>query len=436
MPLTTALLNTAPPAAEHYAIAFSGGLDSTVLLHLAHAAGLSPLSVVHVHHGLQTQADDWAQHALQQCQKLGLSLQILRVTVPADHPKGPEAAAREARYAAMAAALPAGGLLLTAHHAGDQAETVLLRLLRGTGIEGLAAMRPLTRLTAADASLQLWRPLLSVSREALLQYAQQHALVWIEDPHNQDPRYARSSLRQSVLPRLRALWPDADRELARAADHAAEAAELLQGLAMDMLQARQLPSGAISITALKNLSAAQRHLLLRHWLQRLGLPPAFAQTLRQLDTDVLAARGDGMPLLRWPGGEFRRYRDELFALAPLPALPADFECEWDGSTVLELPAKAGQLKAAARFEIPLRIRFARGGERIRLAGRAHSHALKALCQQTGVPPWLRTRLPLAWQGAQLVSIAGHWQADAAPSLHWQAPTWPGLPLSWQQNPIS
>ncbi len=425
-------LRAAPPA-DRYCLAFSGGLDSTVLLHLALQAGLPALSAVHIHHGLQAAADDWARHCEAQCRAWSLPLQVLRVRVADRHPKGPEAAARAARYAALNSHLPPGALLMTAHHADDQAETVLLRLLRGSGIEGLAAMPELSPPAVGNDKPRLWRPLLPVSRGELLAYARQHGLHWLEDPHNRDPRYARSWLRAEVMPLLRARWPDADAQLGRAARHAADASLLLAGLAGKLLPAVARDDGGLSVPGLLALSGAERRLLLRHWLAMRKLPAPFASTLQQIDTDVLHARRDATPLLCWPGAECRRYRDTLYCSAALPALADGFAAAWDGSEPLQLPAGYGLLHAPQGLPGAATVRFALGGERLRPAGHAHSRSLRQLAQQAGMPPWLRPRLPLLLVNGELVSVAGHWHSTDAPALHWQAPDLPGLPLSWRRH---
>ena len=425
MPLIPQLLQ-APPSATAYCVAYSGGMDSTVLLHLAHAARLPNLSAIHIHHGLQASADDWAAQCQARCAVLGVPLQVLRVQVDAQHPQGPEAAAREARYTALRAQLPAGAVLLTAHHAGDQAETILLRLLRGTGVEGLAAMG----MTSAFGAHTLWRPLLRTSREALLDYAQQHGLHWSEDPHNRDPRYARSWLRAQVMPALRSRWPDADAQLARAADHAADATLLLTNLANTLLLKLQGAEGGLSVAGLIALAPAERRLVLRHWLQQQGLPPPFAQTLQQLDADVLPAATTAMPLLRWPGAEFRRYRGQLFAGRTLQAVPDDLCLDWDGVAPLALPAGLGELSTDTPQ--PMQVRFAMPGLRIRLKGAPHSRSLKQLSQENAVPPWWRSRLPIIFVDRTVVSIAGHWNTQGAPALSWRTRESWGLPASWQQ----
>lgn len=420
----------AVPAASAYCVAYSGGMDSTVLLHLARAAQLPRLSALHVHHGLQDSADDWARQCAAQCEAWQVPLKVLRVNVDRQHPQGPEAAAREVRYAALQTEVSEGAVLLTAHHAGDQAETVLLRLLRGTGVEGLAAM-PITTVMGATG-LTLWRPLLRVSRAALRQYAEQHALRWIEDPHNSDPQYARSWLRSHVMPRLHARWPDADAQLARAAEHAADATALLTGLAETLLPPLQRDDG-LSVSGLLALTPAERRLVLRHWLAARRLPVPFASALQQLEHDVLRAHAEAMPLLCWPGVECRRYRDVFYASAPLPLLPADFIAEWDGSQPLQLPAGYGALQAPQGFLEAVQVRFAQGGERIRPKNDAHTRSLRYLSQQAGVPPWIRPRLPLVFLAGQLVSVAGHWNSAAAMQLCWQAPDFVGLPLSLRHS---
>ena len=425
MPLSPQLLQ-APPAASAYCVAFSGGMDSTVLLHLAQAARLPNLSAIHIHHGLQDDADRWAAQCQAQCEALGVPLQVLRVQVDARHPQGPEAAAREARYAALRAQLPAGAALLTAHHAGDQSETVLLRLLRGTGVEGLAAMS----VQSALGEHLHWRSLLRTARKALLDHAQSHGLRWIEDPHNRDPRYARSWLRAEVLPTLKQRWPDADAQLARAAEHAADATLLLTALAEQLLLKLEGENGGLSVPGLLQLTAAERRLVLRHWLQQRGLPPPFAHTLQQLDIDVLSAGVTAMPLLRWPGAEFRRYRHTLFAGPTLAALPDDLCLDWDGRAPLVLPAGLGELSADTPQA--LQVRFGVPGLRIRRAGHAQHSSFKHLCQEAGVPTWWRSRLPIIFVNHTVASIAGHWNTAEAPALRWRTQESWGLPASWQQ----
>lgn len=411
-----------PPPAAGYCVAYSGGLDSTVLLHLARVARLPNLFALHVHHGLQAVADDWARHCELRCAEWGVPFKVLRVAVDADHPQGPEAAAREARYAALSAALPEGALLLTAHHARDQAETVLLRLLRGTGVAGLAAMPPMGH---TPQGRMLWRPLLATPREALIDYAQREGLRWLDDPHNADPRYSRSWLRAEVMPLLRERWPAVDAQLARTARLAAETASLLDTLADERLSPLRLASGALSVPGLLALPAAERALVLRRWLHQLALPMPYADTLERLESEVLRAAPDAEPLLCWPGAECRRYRDALFAGPPLPELPEDLTLDWDGREQLQLPQGLGTLSATE--PCAMQVRFGVGGLHLKPAGQTHHKSLKQLCQAAGIPPWWRRRLPTVFVERTVVSVAARWNTAEAPTLRWQCPpTW-GLP---------
>lgn len=406
-------------------VAFSGGLDSTVLLHALHAQGVPNLRAVHVHHGLQAAADDWVRHARRFCRELGVPLTVRRVTVRAQRGEGPEAAAREARHAALAALLRPGDLLLTAHHRDDQAETVLLRALRGAGIAGLAAMAPVRPCGRG----QLARPLLNHARAELQAYAETQGLRWIEDPHNRDSRYARSLLRHEILPRLSAHWPQAGVQLARLATRAGEAAQLLAELAaLDLASART--AGGLSIAALRALSPARRRNALYHgWLGAYALPPS-TQQLEQLDRELLGARGDAQPCLVHAQGEVRRYRDQLYWLPGLPPVP-DGVLHWPARRRrCALPDGIGTLQASRVPPVALTVRFARGGERLRPERDRHTRSLKALCQDAGVPVWVRQRLPLVCENETLIAIAGYWRSARAAELglafHWQTAL-PGAP---------
>src|SRR5476651_1393969 len=312
------LLNLSPwRNATTWRIAFSGGLDSAVLLHLlAHLAkteSLPVLSAIHVHHGLQAVADAWPQHCQSICDALGVPLKIIRVQVKPG--ASLERAARDARYDAFRAATRVNEMLLTAQHRDDQAETLLFRLLRGAGVRGLAAMpaqRPL-------AGGYLVRPLLDVSRADLETYAREQQLTWIEDPSNADSRFSRNYLRHHVFPRLTERWPQAVSTMARSAEHLSEAQGLLDELAqMDLLAASQpsmfpwlaLPS--LALEPLCALSEARQRNALRHWLAPLTRLPdsehwAGWQALRD-------AKADAQPLWRLADGQLHRCGERIWWL--------------------------------------------------------------------------------------------------------------------------
>ncbi|HEY9544492.1 MAG TPA: tRNA lysidine(34) synthetase TilS [Solimonas sp.] len=399
-------------------VALSGGLDSTVLLHLLHEAGVPNLRAVHVHHGLQAAANGWVREVRRGCRALKVPLTVCRVQVDPRHAGGPEAAAREARYAAFKGLLRGGDLLVTAHHRDDQAETVLLRALRGTGIGGLAAMPALTAFGAG----QLWRPLLAHSRAELHAAGEQRGLHWIDDPHNVDPRYARSYLRSEVMPRLATHWPQATISLARLAHRAADAEVLASALADIDLRALRQGQGW-SIAGLLALDPVRRRNALHHAWTAQGWPAPSEARLLRLDREILGARGDAQPLLRHETGEVRRFRDRLYLLPHLPRVP---EGEWCWPTrrrAFDLPDGLGRLKLDAVPTAALRVSFARGGERLKPAGQVHTRSLKQLCQTAGIPPWVRVRMPLISAGDELVAIAGYWRSAKAVAL--------GLDPEWQ-----
>jgi len=404
----------------HLKVAYSGGLDSHVLLHalsVLRADHHFSLSAIHIDHDLQSASAEWGRHCAHICAALDVQYVVKRVRVAGVAEEGLEAAARRARYTALAAALAPEDILLTAHHCDDQAETVLLQLLRGTGVVGLAAMPT----QAAFGPGQIVRPLLGFSRAALHAYAQEHQLAWIEDPSNRELHLRRSYLRTEILPRLARHWPAHASLLARTARHAAEAMGLLDEVAeADFATCRQAVAHspqALSIKALLTLSTARQRNLLRYWLRRQGfLAPATSQ-LEEVLAQAQTAPRSQQARVCWPGTEVWRYRDLLVAMpaqhAPDPAL----DVVWDLRGPLDLPG-IGRLRAVpirgqglscARLNgKSLHIRLRSGGETLMLAGRGHHHVLKKLLQAEGVPPWLRVRLPLLYVDSELAAVADRW----------------------------
>lgn len=407
-------------------VALSGGLDSSVLLHALAALPdyrVRGLRALHVHHGLHADADAWQAHCEASCAALGVALEVRRVEIARDSGLGLEGAARAARHAAFAACLRAGEWLALAHHRDDQAETFLLRALRGSGPEGLAAMRA----QRAFAAGQLWRPLLAVPRAALRDYAQRHALRWIEDPANGDLHHDRNFLRHQVLPLLRQRWPHADAAFAASAALSGQASALL-GIREEAWLAEHAAQGPLALDALRREPPAQRARLLRRWVAQHDAPPLPARGIAALEDTVLPA-SDGA-CFAWHGVEIRRWRGYLHLL-PTPApWPANWAAQWDGRAPLPLP-DGGQLalEGAEAFAQPLTVRARQGGERLRLPGRAHSSALKHLLQAGAMPPWRRFALPLLWEGDTLhaagdtllsAAFAAWLQAHDA-RLAWQPP---------------
>jgi tRNA(Ile)-lysidine synthase len=312
-----ALLKTLRDAPRCW-VAYSGGLDSTVLLDLTARLGdrlSARLAAVHIDHGLNPGSADWASHCQRRCAGLGVPLVQRQVEVRVGDGQGPEAAARAARYAALVELLGPGDLLLTAHHRDDQAETVLLALLRGAGVRGLAAMPEVDALCFG----RLVRPLLTFGRAELHAYAQARGLNWLDDPSNLDLNLDRNWLRQRILPLLVEHWPAASRTLARSARHCAEAAALVDrqaaGEAARLVGQRP---GTLSVRGLRGLDAPLCRAVLRSWIVSWGFAVPDTRHVARIMGEVLPARPDASPLVAWAGCEVRRYRDDLFALAPLP----------------------------------------------------------------------------------------------------------------------
>src|SRR5690606_6004982 len=350
------------PATGALVVGFSGGLDSSALLHalagepVARARGLR---AVHIHHGLQPGADEWATHCARQAADLDVPLQVIRVQVPLDAGLGPEGAAREARYAALLSALDPGDVLVTAHHQDDQAETFLLRALRASGPEGLGAMRALRRFGAGWQ----WRPLLELPRQRLLGYGRAHGLAWIEDPSNASAEADRNFLRLQLLPLLRQRWPHADAALARSAALSAQADGLLLADEAHWLDQHAGDGGrSRPVAALQALPAARQGRVLRLWVRTLGLPPLPARGVEQVLRQLLPARPDAGARFAWAGARILRWRDLLHADIERAPLPPEWSGTWDGRGELLLPdggrlwlADAAGQPACAAFDASLQV---------------------------------------------------------------------------------
>ncbi|MBD9468469.1 tRNA lysidine(34) synthetase TilS [Pseudoxanthomonas sp. PXM01] len=398
-PPAPSLALSPPPVVGRVWVAFSGGLDSTVLLHRLTQEGTlraGGLHAIHVHHGLQPDADAWATHCAALCRTLDVPLQVHRVHVDMTRGEGVEAAARRARHAVFTEVMQAGDIIALAHHRDDQAETFLLRALRASGPEGLAAMRAWRPFGTG----WLWRPLLDSPRSDLEAYARAASLSWIEDPSNAGTAFDRNVLRHQVLPLLRQRWPQVHAAFARSAALSAEANDLLEKQDRDLLaSAATADPAALHVAPLRDAGAAARARALRRWIDGLALPPLPAEGVARIDAELLDARPDAQAEFAWHGAIVRRWRDLLHAERLRPALPEGWQADWSGAETLPLP-DGGWLSLegdGAPFDMPVRVTGRRGGERIALPARSHRHALKDVLQSLGIPPWERRQLPLLWQ---------------------------------------
>ncbi|CAM3037347.1 tRNA lysidine(34) synthetase TilS [Cupriavidus taiwanensis] len=441
----------AAAAAPTVAVALSGGRDSVALLHAARAAVAQAgdgarVVALHVHHGLQAEADEWDRFCAALCAQWQVGYFVRRVSVRPAAGEGVEAAARRARYAALAAMCADSGarLLLFAHHQDDQVETVLLRLFRGAGVAGMAGM-PAMRPLDPRSGVMLLRPWLDEPRAGIEDYCAANALRWVDDPSNADGRYARNALRQQ-LPALQAAFPALAANVVQAAAHFAQAGALIDQLATTTLatlvRAGRDPDtlSELDLPGLRALPGAQADAVLRLWLRDLGVRAPSTARLAAMREQLVAHAG-GEPAIAHEGLVLRRFRDRVLACVPPPAAaPAAVLLDWRGEARIVVPAWRGELHffrddsfgvPEAVLRQPLRLAARSGGERIVLRPGGPARALKQACQEAGIPAWRRAWLPLLWAGDTLVLAAGlgmhrRWP-DAAPAPRWRVAWHPQAP---------
>jgi tRNA(Ile)-lysidine synthase len=406
------------------AIAYSGGLDSSVLLRLArdYAArhGMTVFAF-HIHHGISPNADDWEAHCRRECERLAVMFDARRVQLAKQDESGVEEAARISRYAALGELSRAHGvpLLLTAHHQDDQAETVLLQLLRGSGVAGLAGMEIANTAPdlLGDANLVMARPLLAVSRAELEEFAATEGIAYIEDESNADTRYARNALRHRVMPSFEQYFPGFQQRIARSAQHAQSAQRLLNELAAQDL-AQCLEGECVDISRLRQLSTDRVDNVLRYWFASRGVRMPATAWLAEMRTQLLDARADARLCVTHADCHIRRHRDRIFLLPrlddeALSVAPLTFR--WNGETQIEFAPYRGSLcfeeaeegiDADWLRQQDLLIRHRSGGERLKLAPNRPTRSLKHHYQALDVPAWEREQLPVVTAGEQLLFAAG------------------------------
>lgn len=413
---------------KRWVVGLSGGLDSCVLLHGLHQCGLSqPIIACHIHHGLSDHADQWLLHCQSLCADLGVELIGRHVEVN-NLGGGVEEAARQSRYQAFEALLQPGDCLLLAHHRDDQAETLLLRLMRGAGPKGLAAIpaqRPI-------GSAQLLRPLLDLSRRELEAYAKACELSWVEDDSNIDERFDRNYLRRQIMPLLEARWPEFARNWQTSASLCRQQSELSDALAAEDLAemdpGQDRAGHSLSLTALQQLTSARRQLLVRLWCEQLNVNCPSRAQLQQIEQQLISHRQDSEAEVRWAGHSLRCYQQRLYLYSTPLTQQSDWRVEWNLS--LPLPLDDGsQLQAephgtGLQAGLVYRVSYRSGGERCKPQGRNHSQTLKKLLQEYGLPPWLRDRVPLIYLGDQLVAVGDLWICDGCAVEG-------GLKIDWQ-----
>ena len=399
-------------------IAYSGGVDSTVLLHLLSRLRDTvkfQLVALHVNHGIHPHSDEWSVHCANYCESLGIDFRSTRLDLGKLRKRTSESDARTGRYAWFKQQLGENELLLTAHHQDDQAETFLLNLMRGAGARGLAAIQPCSRF----ASGWLLRPLLAHSRQQIIQYASNHNLTHIDDPSNLDVDYDRNYLRHVVLPSLSERWPAAVQQIHKATKQLSQSRHLLDALAkLDSEACRTEGTGFLSIGCqlnvrqLQNLDRSRQVNLLRYWArQNLKSEPGRIALDEFIDTALFHDKD--FAELTWSNRCIYRYQDVLYLALTAKNTCALDPVEWDLTKPLILeqaglklvPRKVNKSGLSAEKLVGgVTVRFRTGAERIVLPDRAHSSSLKKLFQQHLIPPWERNQLPLIYCQDELAAV--------------------------------
>lgn len=412
-------------------VAFSGGVDSSSLLHalarlIDQGDSSFVLEAIHVNHGLQSESGEWAEHCRKFCEHLNVPLHVFLVDATPKTGESPEESARKERYRAFARQMQNGDQLFTAHHQEDQAETFLLQALRGAGPRGLAAMGMTTPFDAG----QLMRPLLHFSQQSLQEYALREELEWIEDPTNQQQSADRNFIRHEILPRLKIRWPAAALTLSRSSDHCAEASQLVERWAEEQLTDLAVgdPMPLLESEPVENSKAR-----IRYWLEMNGAGLPDAIHLHRIIREVINSREDAVSVVRWKNRngrevKVRRFQGLLY-METGKSLEADggngkvlnFFMEWDLQQPLYIPETGIRLVARTVSGVGIRkdllqgkkvtVRSRVGGERCHSGGSRQRRTLKNLLRERGIPPWERGRIPLIFVGDNLAQVVGHFICD-------------------------
>jgi tRNA(Ile)-lysidine synthase len=417
-----AAIDQLPPGGR-IIIAFSGGPDSVCLLHvLADAVDRDRLHVVHVDHGLDPESPERARRAEQIARETGVACIVVPVQV--DPGPGLEAAARKARYQALAGCMDPGDMLATAHHADDQAETVLLRLLRGAGPEGLAgirAQRPFKR-------GRLIRPLLDWRREDIRAFLDERGLESIEDPANECLEFDRNEIRHRLLPLIRERWPGAERAILRSARLCRGSADfVVERTAAEMKSALD-EHGTLILERLPDANSWYLGEIVRRWCLQLGWEPPPGRRLDEFIGQLGDVQPDRQPELRWDGHRIRCWRGRLWADAD-DAPPSEWNLEWDGLEPIQLPGGQGRLSLTGEASTPLALRITAAGCGGRIETPAGSRSIRQLMAEADVPPWRRAGWPLVWKNGRIVALPPLWHDAGFADLLRQR----GQDLVWRRD---
>ncbi len=423
------------PEAKTCWIAYSGGLDSHVLLHVLASIQnkiKQKLVAVHINHGISNDADLWVKHCQEISANYAIELKTFSIDLSDKNDKGTEAHAREKRYEALGNLMSCHDLLLTAHHMDDQLETILLQLMRGSGPDGLVGM-PQAREFSKGILL---RPLLDYSREQIHDYALSESLSWVEDESNKSNKYDRNFLRNTIIPELLTRWPGALKTVQRAAKHQVEARCLINEISRNDLELIcDSDYKKLDMSSFNNLSGIRKKNVLRAWIKQNKLETPSARIIEKIIAEVIHANIDRSPCVKWKGGEIRRYREYLYIMKSLSDHDVDISKPWNLEERLELTSgylkaisgKGNGIKKDMLSSDTVEVRYRQGGEQIKPPGRKETHDLKKLFQEHGMPPWMRDRIPLIYYENKLIAVADLWleskyaasESEAAWQINWE-----------------
>ncbi len=393
------------PSSPVYRVGYSGGADSTALLCALHElkpALAADIKALHVNHGLHPDSDAWQSHCEAFCRKLGIELQVRRICVNRNSGSGLEAEARRMRYGVVEETLRAGELFLTAHHRDDQAETLLLNLIRGSGVDGLAAM-PQTRTLGRGL---LARPLLEFTMQSLRQYLLHRDLEWLEDPSNLDQSHDRNYVRQRLIPELEKRWPGVSERIVRSARHCRDVSSTLAMWADDRM-AGCLPHRRVLDLSSLDCNASEFRFLVRRWVHINQAPPLPARRLEALSDQSLHASTRSQVCAEWEGWVIHQFRNRLW-LQPQSTISTCPEMQWDKPGPLDLGPSIGSIEFQSVIDLPpgpVRVKARRGGERIHTRSSGHHRDVKDILREAGIPPWLRPSVPLLYTQENMLAVA-------------------------------
>ncbi len=392
------------PSSPVYWVGYSGGADSTALLWALHElkpALAADIKALHVNHGLHPDSGAWQAHCELCCRTLGIELLVRRIRVNPNSGSGLEAEARRMRYGAVRKTLREGELFLTAHHRDDQAETLLLNLVRGSGVDGLAAM-PVTRKLSQGL---LARPLLEFTMQSLRRYLVDRDLEWLEDPGNLDQSHDRNYLRQQIIPALEKRWPGVSERIVYSAQHCRDASSTLAIWADERLAGR-LPHKRVLDLASLGDDETEFIFLVRRWLTINHAPPLPSRRLKALCYQSLHASTRSRVCTEWQGWVIHQFKNQLW-LQPHTTISKCPEMQWDKPGPLDLGPSIGIIEFQSSMDLPpgpIRVNTRLGGERIHICSSGHHKNVKDILREAGIPPWLRPSVPLLYTQENMLAV--------------------------------